>query len=270
MFNTSKLHPQFTTCCQTGQVDLPFLPEPPSFLKSVLEGVDHDSKEFRQNIRQYNMALAFTSLGVNEDKLVNRRGGWVFRVSGELCHLIGSLHPDEGEAPAYAQLYIYDSQLALHQRLNRNDNLHETMMGSLQTMLLSHHCYAPVFRQAYDILHDKPDAPNAEVKLRVTPGASRVYDLPTLDEVAVILPEDGTAPERRDIHSRSSDGGFLTRIDDGHPAYAPLHYVLLFPYGTHGWHRDLIHRACPGSEQNPPLTMVRVSQTEYSAFRLHT
>jgi len=140
-------------------------------------------------------------------------------------------------------------------------------------MLLSHHRYAHEFRHAYEVLQEFPDSPDAEVRLRVMPGqVSRVYDVPTSDEVAVVLPGDGTAPERRDIilRSRSSESGRLARIDDGHPAYAPLHYVVLFPYGTSGWHRDLRHRVPPGAvvpdNWNPP----RVSQTQYSGFRLHT
>src|SRR4051812_34445435 len=45
-----------------------------------------------------------------------------------------------------------------------------------------------------------PDASNAEVRLRVMPGqSSYVYATPTSDEVAVILPGDGTAPERHNI-----------------------------------------------------------------------
>ena len=59
----------------------------------MFDSNDDDAKEFRTHIRQYNMALAFTSLGVTEDRNVNRRGGWVFRIEGELCHLIGSLRP---------------------------------------------------------------------------------------------------------------------------------------------------------------------------------
>lgn len=98
--------PIFSTCCQRGEVDLPLLPEPPSFLQSVLEGTNAQSKDFRSNIRQYNMSLAFTSLGVTQDQLVNHHGGWVFLISGELCHLIGSLQPDDGEDPSYTQLYM--------------------------------------------------------------------------------------------------------------------------------------------------------------------
>ena len=219
------------------------------------------------------MSLAFTSLGVTEDRLVNCRGGWVFRISGELCHLVGSLRPDEGVPPAYAQLYIYDSHLALHQRMSRNSNLREDTMRSLQSMLLDTHRYSHDFKHAYEILQDYPDAPNAEVRLRVLPHpTSRAYDIPTSDEVAVILPGDGSAPERRDIilRSRTTKGEELARIDDGHPAYAPLHYVLLFPYGTNGWHRDLVHRIPPGVLVPPDWVAPRISQTQYSSFRLHS
>lgn len=83
--------PEFTACCQRGGVSLHRLSPPPPFLRGILESDDAEGKQFRSNIRQYNMALAFTSLGVTEDTVVNRRGGWVFRVQGELCHLIGSL-----------------------------------------------------------------------------------------------------------------------------------------------------------------------------------
>jgi len=261
---------EFTTCCQRGHVRLPFLPPPPPFLRGVLESNDKQGNEFRTNIRRYNMALAFTSLGVKEDKKVNRRGGWVFRVQGELCHLIGSLRPDEGQPPSYAQLYIYDSQLALQQRMNRNDDLDPNTMSSLQSMLLTHHRYSKDFKHAYEILRGYPDGADAEVRLHVRSGLDqRRYNLPTSDEVAVILPGDGTAPERRDIILHPRSGTYsLTRIDDGHPAYSPLHYVLLFPYGDNGWYHELRqYRDSSGPNPgNPP----RITQTEYSAFRLHT
>jgi hypothetical protein len=273
--NCSSRVPEFTACCQRGRVRLPFLTPPPPFLRGILESDDARGIEFRTNIRRYNMALAFTSLGVKEDKRVNRvnhgRRGWVFRVEGELCHLIGALRPDEGVPPSYAQLYIYDSQLALQQRMNRNDDLCHDTMSSLQSMLLEHHRYSKDFKHAYEILQDYPDVSDAVVRLRTTPGkAPQQYNLPTSDEVAVILPGDGTSPDRRDIILRRRSGEYrLTRIDDGHPAYSPLHYVVLFPHGDNGWHKDL-HQCPPPksnilSNSNPP----RITQTLYSAFRLH-
>ena len=61
-----------------------------------------------------------TSLGCNEDKEINRHGGgpYVFKVQGHLCHKAGSLIPREGQAPVYAQLYIYNAQDALNFHMN--------------------------------------------------------------------------------------------------------------------------------------------------------
>ena len=266
------LHPEFTACCQRGHVQIPLQSRPPDVLFNLLESNTDDGKEFRSNIRQYNMALAFTSLGVSEDKNINHRGGWVFRVHGELCHLIGSLRPDERRPPSFAQLYIYDARLALAQRQDRNNNLSAHTMEELQTMLLDSHPYANVLKHAYEILEQYPNVSDANIRLRVMPGQDeRRYNLPSSDDVAVILPGDGTAPQRRDIILRSrTNEHSLARIDDGHPAYTPLHYVLLFPNGDHGWHRDLLHRPVPGSIPKPGWKPPRISQTQHTSFRLHT
>jgi hypothetical protein len=116
------------------------------------------------------MVLTFTSLGVKEDKLVNRRGGWVFQIQGELSHLISSLHPDDSKAPFYAQLYIYDTHLTLAQRVNRNDNLDEGTMKSLQSMLLKYHRYSREFKHMYKVLKDHSDISGAQVRLSIMPS----------------------------------------------------------------------------------------------------
>ena len=67
-----------------------------------------ESRCFRNNIRSYNSAFAFASLGVNEDMLPARV--YCFRVSGTVCHRIGHLQPNtDGERPKFVQLYIYDT-----------------------------------------------------------------------------------------------------------------------------------------------------------------
>ena len=68
----SPMHkPEFTSCCQRGHIDIPYQSKLPGILSTLLNCNDDDGKEFRTNICQYNMALAFTSLGVTEDKIVN-------------------------------------------------------------------------------------------------------------------------------------------------------------------------------------------------------
>ncbi|KAJ3817348.1 hypothetical protein F5880DRAFT_1451014, partial [Lentinula raphanica] len=227
--------PQFGMCCKHGEVCIPLLRSPPEYLWLLYTSQDLQAKEFRENIAQYNAALAFTSLGVSIDDSVNHhgRGPPVFRIHGELKHWSGSLLPKEGSAPAYAQLYILDPRSALHYRMQRNDNLKQETMEGLQTLIRAVNPYASIYQHAYEVLQQHPDIPNLSVSLQVMPGQDRRrYNLPTADEVAAIIPGDGTqVVDHRDIvlRIRPEEGGGLQRVNDGHAAYAPLHYVLLFP-----------------------------------------
>ncbi|KAL4256889.1 hypothetical protein AB1N83_012224 [Pleurotus pulmonarius] len=112
-------HPDFGTCCNSGKVVLPPPRRPPDTLFNLFEADDEQTREFRTNIRAYNMALAFTSLGVAQDDTINRHFGgnsWVFRIQGQLTHLSGALEPQPNTPPSYAQLYLYDPHVALQQR----------------------------------------------------------------------------------------------------------------------------------------------------------
>ena len=94
----------------------------------------------------------------------------------------------------------------------------------------------------------------------------RRYNLPTVDEVAAIIP--GTGEEdincNRDIVLRYKHGG-LCNITNLHPLYTPLHYVLLFSNSGQEWHRQ-IEIVLPerGNIRSP-----YVSQRCHFAFHLH-
>jgi hypothetical protein len=88
------------------------------------------------------------------------------------------------------------------------------------------------------------------------------YNLPTVSEIAAIVPGDGTqVTDSCDIvlHRRI---GPLQRIHNGHRSYACLHYVLFFPHGEVGWHRDLIMHQPDKEKPN------HLSQVCYAAFQL--
>ncbi len=73
------------------------------------------------------------------------------------------------------------------------------------------------------------------------------------DGVAGIVPGREGNPDsgsHRDIVVHSDSGGRLHRISDLHPAYMPLHFVLLFPHGELQWGAHLIPL------QRPPLSFV--------------
>ncbi|KAJ8453935.1 hypothetical protein ONZ45_g19505 [Pleurotus djamor] len=267
----------FGMCCDSGQVVLPPLRDPPHELRLLFEGNDDQAAEFRTNIRAYNAALAFTSLGVSLDSSVNEQFGgqaWVFRIHGQLHHNSAALQPAPGRSPCYAQLYLYDPQIALQLRMYRNsDQRHETM-AVLQRILLLHHRYVPVFRQAFEILASYEHLPNLEIRLRVQLPQTRRnlennhprrYNLPTVDEVAMIIPSGPTDYDFRDIVLHQKGGG-LRRISEGHPAYLPLHYVLFFPYGEHGWHNGL--RKVDPDTRHPTPTSKALSLTRFAAYRI--
>ncbi|TRM69055.1 hypothetical protein BD626DRAFT_421021, partial [Schizophyllum amplum] len=228
---SSDTSPKFARCCMHGKIQLPLAPPPPARLYRLFTAQDARGREFRQNIRQYNAALSFTSLGVHVDDSVNRTAGpYVFKIGGQLHHHVGSLMPAEGIPPRYAQLYVYDPRDALRERMTRNDNLRADTMSALQHILLLFHPYSRIYRQAYDVLSLYSHVRDISLTLCVeTQTDARCYNLPTADELAAILPgNNARATEGRDIivHLRS---GRLRRVNESSPAYACLHYVLFFP-----------------------------------------
>ena len=182
---------------------------------------------------------------------------------------MGTLQPQNGRQPCYAQLYIYDEQAALAARNSRNPNLDHVTMGELQDMLIANNPFVPLYKQAYQVMCDSPDEsqPNLQMTIVLEQGADRRrYNLPTVDEVAAIIP--GTGEEdinhHRDIVLRYKDGN-TKHISHIHPLYHPLHYVLLFPKGDQGWHKDIdIVPPAEGAARS-----LHVSQRCYFAFRLH-
>jgi len=62
--------------------------------------------------------FAFTSMGATIDKTKNNgKAPPVFVLNGENYHQIGSLLPKDGEQPRFAQLYIYDTDNELKNRM---------------------------------------------------------------------------------------------------------------------------------------------------------
>ena len=65
------------------------------------------------------MMLAFTSAGIKFNKSINHsRGPPTIRIQGQPCHRIGSMLPMPGKEPKYAQLYIFDTENEVQNRIN--------------------------------------------------------------------------------------------------------------------------------------------------------
>jgi len=98
---------------------------------------------------------------------------------------------------------------------------------------------------------------------------SRRYNIPTFNEVAVIIPDEYSLAGHRDIvlaRKNVPDETQFQNISSSHAAYTPLHYVLLFPLGDHGWNWSLRLQ----HSKNPDSSPKRLSQRQYYQFRLHS
>jgi len=108
----------FSLCCQKGKVQLPLLRQPPPLLQDLLNGSDDRSRIFLQNIRIYNSMFSFTSIGGNIDTSMNNGSTPPQCIlNGQNYHRIGSLLPQDGSKPKFAQPYIYDTKSEINNKM---------------------------------------------------------------------------------------------------------------------------------------------------------
>lgn len=111
-------------CCKRGKVTISQVPAPDELLQLFLDS-STEGRHFRQYIRSYNHVMSFTSLGVHVDEslLATCRGIYTFRAQGAIYHKIGGFHPNQGSRPRYLQLYIYDTDHELQNRMRETQYL---------------------------------------------------------------------------------------------------------------------------------------------------
>ncbi|KAI9118266.1 hypothetical protein K1719_010598 [Acacia pycnantha] len=138
---------QFGICCCKGKIIVPLLKRPPEELEQLFFNKDSShAKKFLRNMRLYNM-FSFTSMGGRIDHSINSkgRGPYSFVLSGQNHHLIGSLLPPQGNPPVYGQLYIYDTENEVSNRISTvRDIIVKRQSGSLQRIDELHMAYLPL------------------------------------------------------------------------------------------------------------------------------
>ncbi|XP_077242072.1 uncharacterized protein LOC143882480 [Tasmannia lanceolata] len=258
--------PRFFMCCQDSKIQLPLLGEAPNYLQDLHRGIyDNNRTCFRELIRAYNSMYSFTSIGgMIDHSIVDGRSPYSFRISGSNYHKIGSLLPNPNCKPMFAQLYVC---VTGDEAKNRMDAVHinngrftinEDVVAGLRQMLDTTNPYVQTFRYVRDFLANS-------VRTEQRSRDARQYNLPTASEVAALMVGDGSEiVERRDIILCTNDG-FLQRINECHPAYMPLQYPLLFPYGEDGWRINIPIRSNPNSTSRKREF---VSMREFYAYRI--
>ena len=85
------------------------------------------------------------------DENLNRgRGVYTFKVHGSIYHNIGPLMPNDehGRVPRFAQLYFFDTDHELDNRLHHVSNVDKNVLEMLQNMMHCCNPYAHAFRLA--------------------------------------------------------------------------------------------------------------------------
>jgi hypothetical protein len=269
--------PTYSNCCKNGIIKIPKYKEPPTFLQNLLQNKDHPvSKHFFEKIRQYNSMFSFTSMGANIVREINKGDGpYVFKINGQIHHRIGSLIPSDDNEPQYAELYIFDTQneirnriKALHKQEPSEVEIDPQIVKQLKDMLDENNPLVKTFRYARDMLDKYKDI---ELSIRIV-GANKgdpvQYEMPHTDELALLIVGDFTLEKcQRDIIV-STKQKELHRITIFHPAYMALQYPLLFPYGERGFQLGIPYYE-KGKEQTTKTKRKTVTMHEYYKYRMH-
>ena len=254
-----------TTCCSGGKVALPPFPRHPEALMNLWTGADTRSRLFRENSRIINNAVCLSSLTVTERNPGGFNPSVVFQ--GQVKHRAGALLPAEGEDAKYAQLYVFDAALESTQRFqNMNMYIPRTTSPAqkailrelLQVVQDTVHEVNPYVKDFIQII-EMPAEDIGEGKIVIAAKGprnehARRYNAPiNLNEVCVLM-----NPGKHDLVLQRRGGG-LEYVNDLNPSGMPLHFTLLFPYGTHGW----------DPETRQAASNRRITTREFYAFHLN-
>ena len=112
---------------------------------------------------QFPEMFAMTSMGGKVDNRVNDgRSPYIFRLNGQTHHRIGTLLPNNGEDPQFAQLYFYDTENEVQHRMDAfgsslvNKDLDPSIVDALVQMFDESNNLVKIFpmSRAHFIEHD--------------------------------------------------------------------------------------------------------------------
>nr|GEX81184.1 uncharacterized protein [Tanacetum cinerariifolium] len=266
----------YSSCCFYGKVMLPKRKDAPQALLDLYRNNDSRSKNFLKNIRTYNMMFSFTSMGGKVDHSVNRGNApYWFRLHGQNYHNHGSLLPLESSTSKFAQLYIYDTENEVQNRISglrsgseknntsSSDSIDSQIITDISSILVADNELVKSYRMVRD-RHKLDQLQNVRLRLigrRQSDG--REYNLPTASEVsALIIGDIAQSLDERDIIIETKLGN-MQHINVLHPSFLSLQYPLLFPYGEDNYRTDILHRGVIdlNTKKHVMLTMM-----EYMAY----
>ncbi|KAM3234135.1 hypothetical protein P3L10_019494 [Capsicum annuum] len=134
-------------------------------------------------------------MGGRVDGSINRsKRPYIFRMSGQNYHHIGSLLPEIGKTPRFSQLYIYDTENEITNRMNClwQGDVDPKIVHALSEMLDEHNILVKTFRMARDRYKQHPESAFFLRILSNRTRDGRQYNVPTTSEVARLIVGDLT------------------------------------------------------------------------------
>nr|GEV59843.1 helitron helicase-like domain-containing protein [Tanacetum cinerariifolium] len=255
--------PEYHLCCGRGRIHMQPSEDPPEYFKDLLQ-----NKHFMDNFRAYNQMFAMTSFRAKIDESNNdRRGPYVFKVSGQVYHWIGSLCPPLGESPRFLQLYIYDMDHEVENRMRHfggidHNELDPEIVKGLIHFLDAHNQLVQLFRTARDKCREI-HIPEFKIRLYNAEGACG-YELLASNVLGAVVFDSGVSGTTDFDVIIQEKAGPPKRISKLHKSYLSLQFPLLFIYGKPGFYPELKLRRADGSRQEQKLTMLA-----YYSYQLH-
>ncbi|KAM3016834.1 hypothetical protein FF2_000799 [Malus domestica] len=173
-------------------------------------------------------------MGVNVyEQFANARTEvYTFRAQGSIYHQIGSLLPTARTRPRFLQIYIYDTEHQIDNRMLENNGLNRQVVEKTKHVLDQYNPFVHMFRH----ISHRQDLNTCKLIIREQPSTHRQYSLPTISQVAAVFINgvDSDAINGRDIVVQTTSGQLINVQDDA-GYYDPLQYPLLLPHGSYGW-----------------------------------
>ena len=247
----------FSLCCSYGAVKLSPFRDPSPKLKKLFERTSIQSRQFLDNIRKYNGLVSMASKNIT-GKLTDfskckTRGPNIFKMSGQMYHLIPNILPAEGKKSKFSQIFVYDRESQekelddriYHLKPGERKIIKRDTLNTIQSELKKTSPYVKEFKAAAKIFQDNPDKQlKMVIKAKGSVAAKKRKQNPNVEDIIVVAPGEQTEP--RDVvlyrsqteHPSKND---TVHIDENHYMYDPTAYPLVLPYGDDGHSIDHIY-----------------------------
>ncbi|XP_050920480.1 uncharacterized protein LOC127138124 [Lathyrus oleraceus] len=205
------------------------------FIKNIDDNnCESHSQNMNSHVETHETQTVFDR-GVHVDKslVATGRGIYTFHAQGAIFHKIGGFHLNQGSTSRYLQLYIYDTDHELQNRMRENSILNQVIVYELQKILHQRNFFVIVFRQ----LALEPNIEECRLLIKERLSNQPQYSFPSASQVATIViggGDEDTIERGKDINGINYDGK-LTKVQETMGYYDPLQYPILLPFGTYGW-----------------------------------